>query len=224
MQKQKAASKGGLVAGNGNANRYNAWRDRMNRLTSLLRCMTIVLLMTGTVFAAPFRHETSGVVIDPPAGWRLEMDAGAVPTYYLRRKVTEEDVEEALRSATEAPADDAEANELASGQTCQVGFPSIPQGSEQYAQALRDPAYLDRQKAEWGTQYDAVSATRVVRGSTVEVTLIGNAKATPDRRTAEILLINPRAMVSIRCAASQLRFKMLQPEFERIVHGITLPE
>ena len=201
---------------------------------TFLKCISFVLLMAGMVLGAPFRHERSGVVIDPPTGWRMEMYHGFTPIYHLRRVVEKDDVEEALRRAAEARIDDdetsdfgsydAEANELIYGQKCRVNFSSVTIGYEQSHQRLREPAFLDHVKKEWEPQYHVVSAERVVTGSIIQVTLIGDAKAAPDRRTMEVRLISPQASVSIHCEASQARFKKLQSEFAAIVRGIALPE
>jgi hypothetical protein len=185
------------------------------------------MLMTGTVLGAPFRHKWSGVVIDPPAGWRMEIYQGFAPIYHLRRKVEKEDEEEALRRAAarsdDAQVDDDEADELVFGHKCRVSFSWSLKDREQSHKRLREPAFLDHEKVQWEPQYDVVSAERVVTGSIIKVTLIGDAKAAPDRRTMEVHLISPQASVSIRCEASQARFKKLQPEVAAIVAGITLP-
>lgn len=169
------------------------------------------MLMTEMVLGAPFRHEWSGVVIDPPPGWRMEVRHGFVPYYYLRLQVAKEDEEEALRRWKARSDDDeayeAELTDLAQGQTCSIKFSDVQENEQ-----------------SWETKYNIVSTERVVIGATVQVTLIGDAKAAPDRRTVEILLTSPRSSVSIHCEASQARFEKLQPEFAKIVRGIKLPE
>jgi hypothetical protein len=158
----------------------------------------------------------------------MEMYQGFTPIYHLRRKVEKEDEEEALRraaaSSDDAQVHDDEADELVFGPKCRVSFSRSLNGHERSHQWLREPAFLDHEKVQWEPQYDVVSAERVVMGSIIKVTLIGDAKAAPGRRTMEVHLISPQASVSIRCEASQARFKKLQPEFAAIVGGITLPE
>jgi hypothetical protein len=196
---------------------------------AFLHCIGLVLLTPSVVLGAPFRHERSGVVIDPPPEWRMEVRNGFAPIYHLRRKISAEDHEEILRKMGELKAHedwvtDNELDKLLEGQKCSVifywEFSSQPRSYQHFSQIN----FIGLERIKWEKLYTVISAEQFVTGSTKEVRFIGDFKRDPGTRVMRVYLIGPRSSVEITCGASQAKFKKLHLDLAAIVRGITLPE
>jgi hypothetical protein len=186
----------------------------MNGLPSLLRCIAIVLLMTDMALAEPIRDERSDVVINPPQGWRLERVFDIGHFYRLYPILTETDLDNAKLAAK------AEAHKLAQ---CTLAA-SSEEGQTERNVPFREPAYLDRAKADMEQYADVVSADRFIKGPVIRVTVIGDPRADPDRRLISVVLTTPGSIANLACGAQRVQFEARREQFDAIVRGITLPE
>jgi len=72
-----------------------------------------------------------------------------------------------------------------------------------------------------------VSAKRFITGPIIGVIVIADEKINkPYNRfmTVDLTSANSERSVTIYCSANRTRFRMLQPEYEAIMHGVTFPE
>jgi hypothetical protein len=186
----------------------------MNELLSLLRCIAIVLLMPDMALAESLRDERSDVVINPPPGWRLERVFDVGHFYRLYPIMTETDRDNAQLAAK------AGTHKLAQ---CTLAA-SSEEGQTERNVPFREPAYLDRAKADMEQYADVVSTDRFVSGPVIRVTVIGDPRYDPDRRLISVVLTTPGSIANLACGAQRVEFEARREQFDTILRGVTLPE
>ena len=191
-----------------------------------LKCLCTLLLMTTIACAewqssnGPIRDKWTGVLLNPPKGWRIG-EAWTVGSPYGRYEIRREPTE--VQAEPGSPEWE-KAWLLAS--RCHVTITPLPryedeQENQQYIGKFRDPAFLDQLKQKWSERGEVVSAERFIRGSIVEVKIVVDAK---DIHFMRVYLASNKNIVDIYCGESQSSFKARQPPYDAVVQGVTLPE
>jgi hypothetical protein len=199
----------------------------VNTALFLLKCLCTLLLMTATACAewqssyTPIRDKWTGVLLNPPKGWRIG-EAWTVGSPYGRYEIRREPTD--VQAEPGSPAWE-KAWLLAS--RCHVTITPIPryedeQENQQYIGKFRDPAFLDQIKQKWAERGELVSAERFTRGSIVEVRIVVDVK--DDVHFMRAYLASHRNVVEIYCGESQSMFNKRQPPYDAVVQGVAFPE